>query len=161
MDWTLEAVRRASLDVRVVSPAECLKTMGDSIASGVANTPNASAWLVLPADLPLVKPETLIAVARASGEHLCARAMHIGDVESMWGHPVGFGRAFQQQLLSCTQRRGAQHVFAAALKSGQLYPVHVDDPGCCEDLDTLEDLTRLETQLARIERASGSGGGAA
>ena len=38
--------------------------MGTSIAAGVGARPQADGWLVLPGDMPLVRPATLLAVAR-------------------------------------------------------------------------------------------------
>ena len=39
--------------------------MGTSIAAGVRASPDSAGWLVLPGDMPLVQPATLLAVARA------------------------------------------------------------------------------------------------
>jgi molybdenum cofactor cytidylyltransferase len=43
--------------------------MGSSIAAGVSASPDSCGWLVLPGDMPMVRPATLIAVARALDHH--------------------------------------------------------------------------------------------
>ena len=60
--------------------------MGHSISAGVAVRPHAAGWLVLPGDMPLVQPSTLVAVARLLDDHAVVYAQHRGKR----GHPVGF-----------------------------------------------------------------------
>ena len=61
--------------------------MGDRIACGVSATPGAAGWLVLPADLPLVQPATLVAVAqeigRAGRDGLAADTLTLYGTEDM------------------------------------------------------------------------------
>src|SRR6218665_15553 len=60
--------------------------MGDSIAAAVRAPAGAPGWLVLPGDLPLIRPDTLRSIASAlSG---CAVAVPVHRQER--GHPVGF-----------------------------------------------------------------------
>jgi hypothetical protein len=60
--------------------------MGFSIASGVAASADAGGWLILPGDMPSLKPATLLAVAAELPQHAVVYAQHIGRR----GHPVGF-----------------------------------------------------------------------
>ena len=68
IDHTLDAVKASGLACHVVAADASRPGMGDSIAAGVRATPLANGWLILPADLPLIRAETLrqIAVAPAS-----------------------------------------------------------------------------------------------
>src|SRR3954467_10452643 len=61
--WTLDAVRGSGLPFHVEDAGH--PGMGDSIAAAVRATRDAGGWLVLPGDLPLVKPQTLLTVAAA------------------------------------------------------------------------------------------------
>ena len=63
LEHVLDAVRASGLPMHVVRPDPSRPGMGDSIAAGVRATADAPGWLVLPGDLPLVRPETLRAVA--------------------------------------------------------------------------------------------------
>ena len=69
--------------------------MGYSIAAGVAARGHASGWLVLPGDMPLVRPESISAIARAIVDHPIAFAQHRGRR----GHPVGFAAELYSELV--------------------------------------------------------------
>jgi molybdenum cofactor cytidylyltransferase len=129
----------ASRDV-VVVPAVGTATsqplgMGYSIAMGVAARPHASGWLVLPGDMPMVQPRTLLAVAAALDHYAIAYAQHRGRR----GHPVGFGAELYSELVKLSGDEGARRLIAR-------YPAHgveVDDPGVLIDVDTEADLEQL------------------
>jgi molybdenum cofactor cytidylyltransferase len=124
----------ATRDVIVVPRAAPVRGrgMGDSIAAGVAARADAPGWLLLPADMPRVKPSTLRAVARALEEHPVAFAQHQGRR----GHPVGFAAELYSELIGLTGDEGARRLVARYPS----VPVDVDDPGVLIDIDTAEDL---------------------
>ena len=106
--------------------------MGDSIAAGVSMHASATGWLVLPADMPLVKPSSLRAVAQALDQQPIAFAQHRGRR----GHPVGFGAELFSELVMLMGDVGARRLLAR-------YPtaaVELDDPGVLFDIDTVDDL---------------------
>ena len=106
--------------------------MGDSIAAGVSIHASASGWLMLPADMPLVRPATLRAVADALDQQPIAFAQHRGRR----GHPVGFGAELFSELVMLKGDEGARRLLAR-------YPtaaVELDDPGVLFDIDTVDDL---------------------
>jgi molybdenum cofactor cytidylyltransferase len=109
--------------------------MGFSIANGVSARPDATGWLVLPGDMPLVRPDTLQAVAQALDHHPVAYAQHLGRR----GHPVGFGSELYSELVKLSGDEGARRLVAR-------YPAHgveVDDAGVLVDVDTEQDLATL------------------
>ena len=113
--------------------------MGYSIASGVSARPDASGWLVLPGDMPMVEPATLQAVARAMSQHTVVYAQHRGQR----GHPVGFAAELYSELVALNGDDGARRLVAR-------YPAHgveVDDPGVLIDIDTEADLNGLRSGL--------------
>jgi molybdenum cofactor cytidylyltransferase len=119
--------------------------MGDSIAAAVRATRDAAGWLVLPADLPLVLPSTLQAVARAlEGAVQAAQPHHRGER----GHPVGFAAACGAQLAALSGPQGAAPVLRALREAGAVAEVEVDDIGILTDIDTPEQLARAEALLA-------------
>ncbi|KQV82967.1 molybdopterin-guanine dinucleotide biosynthesis protein MobA [Rhizobacter sp. Root1221] len=114
--------------------------MGYSIAAGVAARSNASGWLILPADMPLVQPATLRSVARLLDHHPVAYAQHHGKR----GHPVGFSAELYSELVRLTGDEGARRLIAR-------YPckeIEVDDPGVLLDIDTHEDLSHVRATYA-------------
>lgn len=117
----------------VVVPADAHGAgMGLSIAAGVQARPQADGWLVMPADMPLVRASTLRAVAAALREHPIVYAQHHGRR----GHPVGFSSELYSELSRLTGDEGARRVVARY----PAQPVEVDDPGVLLDIDTTEDL---------------------
>jgi molybdenum cofactor cytidylyltransferase len=106
--------------------------MGHSISAGVAVRPHAAGWLVLPADMPLVQPSTLVAVARLLDDHAVVYAQHRGKR----GHPVGFARELYSELLALGGDEGARRLVARYPAFG----VELDDPGILIDIDTADDL---------------------
>lgn len=110
--------------------------MGFSIASGVAASADAGGWLILPGDMPSVKPTTLLAVAAVLTQHAVAYAQHIGRR----GHPVGFASELYSELVQLSGDQGARRLLARYPSIG----VEVDDPGVLVDVDTLDDLAALD-----------------
>ena len=85
----------AENDVVVVPPALAAQGMGYSIAAGIAARADAPGWLLLPGDMPLVRPATMLAVAAALEHHAVAYAQYHGRR----GHPVGFAAEDEGVLL--------------------------------------------------------------
>ena len=113
--------------------------MGDSIAAGVSIHASATGWLVLPADMPLVRPSSLRAVADALDQQPIAFAQHRGRR----GHPVGFGAELFSELVMLRGDEGARRLLAR-------YPtaaVELDDPGVLFDIDTVDDLAVAQRRI--------------
>ncbi|WP_159912001.1 NTP transferase domain-containing protein [Pantoea sp. 18069] len=142
LEHTLAAVAASGLRAVLVEngPLWRSKGMGHSIARGVALSPDASGWLILPGDLPAIAPESLRAVARlleAQGGVVRPR------IQGQWGHPVGFSAAWKDQLLQLTGDSGAQSVVKAAQAQAQWHALALDDWGALADTDTLADLSAV------------------
>lgn len=139
LQHTLEAVRASDLAWHLEQAAH--PGMGDSIAAAVRATRDAAGWLVLPADLPLVLPQTLRAVAQA----VQAGASVVRPVfEGAQGHPVGFGSEWGDALARLSGAQGAAAVVQAQRSAGRLQQIVVDDAGVVVDIDTVADLARAQ-----------------
>ena len=112
--------------------------MGESIALGVMATPEASGWLILPADLPFVQPDTLRAVARA----LTHTSLVVPHYCYQPGHPVGFDRRYYAALRALRGEAGARSIVQAARRQGAVSDLMLEDEGIVRDIDTLADLQR-------------------
>lgn len=110
--------------------------MGASIATGVAATVHAPGWLILPADLPLVQPDSLRLVADALQQHTVVAPW----VQGQRGHPVGFGAACRQALLALSGDQGAKGV----MQQHTPWRLDLQDLGCILDVDTPEALAQAE-----------------
>ena len=122
--------------------------MGTSIAAGVGASADSEGWLVLPGDMPLVQPATLLAVARELDRHAVAFAQYRG----LRGHPVGFAAELYPELTALAGDEGARRIIARY----PAFPVELDDAGILVDIDTADDLAAL-----RRGAAAAAGGSAA
>ncbi|MEO6291483.1 MAG: NTP transferase domain-containing protein [Burkholderiaceae bacterium] len=144
LQHTLDAVKASGLPWHLEDAGH--PGMGDSIAAAVSKTPDATGWLVLPADLPLIQPATLLQVAEALQTHpvvLPCYAGADGTDEPLRGHPVGFSAVCRQDLLNLSGNKGAAGVIIAydAMK------LVVNDVGMVTDIDTVADLANAERLL--------------
>ena len=129
--------------------------MGDSIAAALKATANANGWLILPADLPLVQPQTLKTLAL---QLLSAAQKEDGVLqviqpfyqaadqainpaqEGLKGHPVAFSRAAAKALMQLSGDQGASAIVRKAAENQQLKRWVCDDIGCVLDVDTVQAL---------------------
>ncbi len=142
LERTLDAVRASGLPWHLEDAGH--EGMGDSIAAGVRATADASGWLILPGDLPLIQPKTLRAVAAA----LSYYGVVIPHYRGQRGHPVGFAASCRDALLMLTGAQGAASVLRAQEEinaAGRLD--EDDDPGIVTDIDTVQDLRNAEALL--------------
>lgn len=143
-----EALRKALHDagamVTVCPDAD--EGMGHSLAHAMREArvrwPHLQAVLVMPADMPWVRDESVRAIARALEEQAPqSDDSHPGIVIALTpsgerGHPVGFDARHFDALEALRGDAGARSLLA------RLRPVRIvlDDPGIVRDVDTPEDL---------------------
>lgn len=142
LEHTLAAVRASGLRWHVEDAGH--PGMGDSIAAAVRATQEAGGWLVLPGDLPLVRPQSLRQVAAALPGH----EVVVPTFDGERGHPVGFGRGCRDELMALTGARGAGAIVQARAGSAASVLLPLDDPGIRIDIDTVEDLAAAARLLA-------------
>lgn len=137
IEHTLDAARASGLPWHLEDAGH--PGMGDSIAAAVRATHNSSGWLVLPADLPLVKPETLQAVAQALARH----DVVVPTYQGQRGHPVGFSARCGAELRQLAGERGA----APVVRAHEALELPVDDVGILTDIDTVDQLHEAQAVL--------------
>lgn len=139
---TLDAVRASGLRWHLEDAGHA--GMGDSIAAAVRATSDAGGWLILPGDLPLVRPQSLQRVAAAlDGSCAVVLPQHRGQQ----GHPVGFSAECRDALMSLSGTQGAAPVARAQQLLNRALELEIDDPGIVTDIDTVADLARAEAML--------------
>ncbi len=141
LEHTLTTVRASGLPFHVVTPtADATLGMGDSIARGVAETPDANGWLILPADLPMIASHSILAVAAAlQGDAAVVQAFVSGKA----AHPVGFTKACKDDLLALKGDEGARSVVGHYKALGQWQSLSLNDAGALQDIDTVADLAQF------------------
>jgi molybdenum cofactor cytidylyltransferase len=137
-------VRRsvAARDVVTLGAQAAAQGMGRSIAAGVSAAARAPGWLILPADMPLLKPETLRSVAARLQQDPVVFAQYRGQR----GHPVGFSAELYSELIALEGDEGARRLLARYAAE----PVVVDDPGVLLDVDTEADLERAKARDSQL-----------
>lgn len=141
-DHVLDAVQASGLPFHVVRADASRPGMGDSIAAGVRATADAPGWLILPADLPLIRAETLRLIAFAPDANVTVPLF-----QGQRGHPVRFSVACGPELMNLKGKEGAAHILRAQEAIDLVAFVDVDDAGVVTDIDTLDDLRRAEALL--------------
>lgn len=138
LQHTLDAVQASGLPTHLEQGPHA--SMGDCIAAAVqATLSSAGGWLILPADLPLVSPHTLRAVA----QELLVHPVVVPVFQSQRGHPVGFSATCRTALLGLQGAPGA----ASVVRQFPTRWLEVDDIGSVTDIDTPADLERAATLL--------------
>lgn len=123
----------------VVFNEHASRGMGSSLRVGVAAAPaGCTGFLLGLGDLPALRPSTVAAVLQHA-EHA-----PLGMVYPTWrsrrGHPVWLHARYRPALLAVQGDQGAR----ALLRECSGIGVEVLDPGCALDVDTPDDLARLQ-----------------
>ena len=142
LEHTLDAVRASGLPWHLEDQGH--EGMGDTIAAAVRATQDAAGWLILPGDLPLVKPQSLQAVAAALLHHTVV----LPHYQGRRGHPVGFAASCRDALLLLKGPQGAALVARAQAMVHPAAQLELDDPGIVTDVDTTRDLAEAERLLS-------------
>jgi molybdenum cofactor cytidylyltransferase len=109
--------------------------MGTSLAAGVRASAEAGGWVVVLADMPFIRPETIRSIAQALAD---GAAIAAPSYRGRRGHPVGFGRAHFDELSALHGDQGARELLARHAASVSLR--ETDDPGVLRDIDQPSDL---------------------
>jgi len=121
----------------ILETKDTQRGLGASLAAGVAASAGANGWIVALGDMPFIRAATIASVRAAlEGGALIAAPILAG--EGRHGHPVGFSRRFEAELLALTTDEGARSVIERHRAS--LATITVDDRGILADIDTPEDL---------------------
>jgi molybdenum cofactor cytidylyltransferase len=139
----LVAQHMATRDIVVLEDTEAALGMGAAIAAGVAERSGAPGWLVLPGDMPLVRPATLLAVASALQQHAVVYPQYHGRR----GSPVAFAAELYSELIQLRGDEGARRLIARYPAQG----LELDDAGVLLAVDTPADLEALR-KLAPLAR---------
>jgi molybdenum cofactor cytidylyltransferase len=111
--------------------------MASSIVRGVAATADADGWLIALGDMPYVQPTTYRSVAEGI---TAAESIVIPTHNGERGQPVGFGRAYREQLLAISGATGAREIITQ--HPDRVQRIAVDDAGILQDIDRPSDIAR-------------------
>lgn len=122
-----------AIGCEVVSCVHAADGMGATLAHAVQQSMHAAGWVVALADMPYLKPATILALLDAlrTGADIAAPVYH-----GRRGNPVAFSRIHLSELLQLSGDVGARRL----LKDYPVQWVQVDDPGIHLDIDRPQDL---------------------
>jgi len=126
------------MGMRIVINEQPEQGMGSSIACGVRaseftndkSCQEAGGWLIMLADMPYIKTETIKVLADKLND---GARMVVPTFDQQRGHPVGFSQCYRKELLALNEDVGARQV----LKNNQneLELVSINDEGILIDID--------------------------
>ena len=126
--------------------------MFSSVQAGVAALdPGVSHFFLLPADVPLVRPETVGRLAREGATARGAGGTGTADVvypavRGDAGHPPLIAASLRDEILAAEPPGGLRELLLSHAAGSAL--VEVDDPGVLLDADTPDDLARIRERAA-------------
>lgn len=125
-------------NVRVVSNPDPTRGMLSSIQVGLRTVEGADTYVILPGDMPFVRPETVRELLERSAG--APRGIVSPRYRGKRGHPVVVPGSLRGDILAEDARSNLHEVLKR--HPGDRVDVDVDDPGVLRDVDTIEDLRR-------------------
>lgn len=130
--------------------------MAESIRCGlkIVNPREIEAFLIMPADMPLVLPETVRKLVNSlldSDKPVCVPVFR-----NRRGHPVAFRTNFYERVLNFRSHQGIRPLVYG--DPHQVLLVEVDDEGVTADLDNWDDYRRLLKLWAQRRNPAQTGG---
>lgn len=122
--------------VRLVENRDPARGMFSSIQEGILSA-SGEVVLVLPGDMPFVKPET---VRRVIDEWTRTRGIVSPRNNGKRGHPVALPLTLRDEILAASATSNLHEVIKK--HSGVRTDLEIDDPGINRDVDRPEDLAR-------------------
>ena len=143
--------------IKVVVNQDYGQGMASSLRAGLsALDPQVNAALIVLADQPFVRPETL---DRLADRHRCSNAdlkvqIVIPTYKGFRGNPVLLDRSVFSEVMALEGDVGCRAIFGSHLEG--IVKVEVEDAGILLDIDNQEDYQRLQTlrQSGREEMVS-------
>ncbi len=112
--------------------------MAHSLANAVHEVRDWDAAVVLLADMPYLKPETIQTIVAAYEKHKENEPIIYPEIDGETGHPVLFPKVYFGEIEKLVGDRGARPVIEE--HENKVISVVVDDPGVIKDIDTPQDL---------------------
>lgn len=130
-----QCLQRLGIEVHVCEPAAY--GMGYALSFAITQTPRASGWLIMLADMPWIKPALISKLI----QHLKrADDIVLPTYQGQHGHPVLFGAHWREQLSSLKGDRGAKRLIQA--NADHVVCLEWPDDSILRDIDVVADLNR-------------------
>lgn len=127
-------------NTKVVAFPDAANGMGASLAFGISKIPDWDGCLVCLADMPFIESSTYRQIA----DRIQRSSIVLPCYQKKLGNPVGFGADFFPELASLQGDAGGRAV--TETHPNAVVDLEVDDMAILNDIDTPDDLTRLQRQ---------------
>ena len=147
-----ETIRRVAAldDSNVLINPDPSRGMSSSIRQGVAAlSPEVDAFLLFPADHPLVPPGIVRLLIRAFSRLPAGKRIIAPVYDKRRGHPVLFDRSLIPAFLALGENEPAYRVIRS--RPREVLELLVDTPFVTTDMDTPEDYVRLREAYGQTE----------
>jgi molybdenum cofactor cytidylyltransferase len=128
-------------DIDYVVNNDSLNTgIGSSISLAVTSSEGAAGWVFCPADMPFIRSSTYLRVM----DNLIQNGKNsivVPRFQGRAGHPVGFGKVFQNELKEKAGDVGGRTIIKNNLSCVRY--IEVEDSSVVVDIDTQSDFERL------------------
>ena len=112
--------------------------LGDSISAAVKQTSAWQGWVICLADMPWVTSTTYTEVINSITNTSIAIPTVIANGQLLRGNPVGFGKAYEHQLMSLAGKTGGKEI--TNQNSSHIHFVETKDRGILLDIDYPDDI---------------------
>ncbi len=127
------AERFRALGLQVVENPAADQGMGTSLAAGIGAAEDAAGWLIALGDMPWIRPQTIMSLAKRLGDGDSIVAPVYGGRR---GHPVGFNGKWRSRLQALIGDQGARALLVG--QGAEITPVPTTDPGVLMDVDEVK-----------------------
>jgi len=116
--------------------------MGATLAYGISLLGECTACMICLADMPFIKADSYRQIA----DNLHKDRIVVPVYKGQAANPVGFGSDFFPELMDLTGDSGGRPVVQTHQSAVQR--ISIDDPGLLADIDTPDELSRLQKSVA-------------
>jgi CTP:molybdopterin cytidylyltransferase MocA len=130
------ALAISDLDLNIVPVSNAVDGISASLCAGIMALPDASAFMVMLADLVDIRTQDINALFQARHEHPDALIWRAATRDGKPGHPIVFDAPLRREFANLTGDQGASSVIAKHRAHVHLVPI---GDQARRDLDTPED----------------------
>jgi molybdenum cofactor cytidylyltransferase len=118
--------------------------MARSLLTGIQNTLDSDGWIIALGDMPLIDPETIKRIAKATSDQEIRKLVFRPTFHKKPGNPIGLRSTLRDELMALRGDQGAREIIKNHINDTHFIPV--EDEGIIKDIDTQQDLETISAQ---------------
>ena len=125
--------------LNLIEAEQAMYGMGHSLKAAISATAGAGGWVIGLADMPLIPHAVLRQICESLQKGAEITAPYCDDQR---GHPVGFNRAYKDDLLALEGDAGAKNLLRQ--EADKIHKIVTIERGVLVDVDSIKDVTVIE-----------------